>query len=147
MRIAVVFDVSGTIFKPYRVVADCWSGELLKGISVIGLVSSAKRALVNLEGPLSKIAKNPGEFLRKARAVASYYVGISKKEAVKIYRLSLKEGECFAQIAEGLKAAYSEVLRSGKTGYGIGLAVIVDGEHRKPSHCVGLGGELYPGIE
>ncbi|MCD6409515.1 MAG: HAD family hydrolase [Candidatus Verstraetearchaeota archaeon] len=146
MRIAIVFDVSGTILKPYRVVVDCWGGKLLKEISVIELVSSAKRALVNLEGPLSRVTKDPGEFLEKARAVASYYVGISKEEAVKIYRLSLKEEENFRRIAEGLKAAYLEVLRTGKTKYGTGLAVIVDGEIRRPSHCVGLGGELYPGI-
>ncbi len=146
LRIAVVFDISGTIFKPYRVVTDCWSGELLREVSVIGLVSTAKRALVNLEGPLSRVVRDPREFLKRARAIASYYVRVSKKEAVEIYRCSLKEEKCFERVAEGLRAAYSEVLRTSKTEYGTGLAVIVDGELKRPSHCVGLGGELYPGI-
>lgn len=134
MRLAVVFDKSGTILKPCRVVLDIEKDELIFHINTLRFVVEVGGYLVNVKGTASAIRKGSSHLGLKISCAAS-------PNPPKINEGLLKR----SNVLEALRRVLFEAERHCASEVGACAALILN-KHGDVTHTVGLGGRLYEDV-
>ncbi|MGQ9759882.1 MAG: HAD family hydrolase [Candidatus Methanomethylicaceae archaeon] len=135
MRLAVVFDKSGTILNPCRVVFDIKRNELLFHITTLRLVVELGGYLVNVRGTSAAIRRGSRSLDLKISCAAS-------PELPRIDKELLRRGG----ILDALKKVLFEAERHCGSEVGACAALIIN-KQGEVTHAVGLGGRLYEDVK
>lgn len=135
MRIAVVFDKSGTILRPCRVVLDIEKNELFFHVNTLKFVMEAGGYLVNVKGTSAAIRRGDTNLSMKISCASSSVVPKISKEV-------LRNGN----ILDALRRVMFEVERHCGSEVGTCAALIVN-KMGHVTHGVGLGGRLYEDVK
>ncbi len=131
LRIAVVFDKSGTILRPCRVVLDIEKNELFFHVNTLKFVMEAGGYLVNVKGTSAAIRRGDTNLSIKVSCASSPVVPNVSKEV-------LRDGN----ILDALRRVMFEAERHCGSEVGTCSALIVN-KMGHVTHVVGLGGRLY----
>ncbi|MEM2001463.1 MAG: HAD family hydrolase [Candidatus Methanomethylicaceae archaeon] len=134
MRAAIVFDKSGTILRPCRVIYDLQRKELLFHVNTLKFVIEIGGYLVNVKGdPNAKKQKN----IKIGKVICSP-LPTSPKVSDEILRQN--------DILEALNRVIVEAKTHCGSEIGTCAAVILN-KDGTPTHAVGLGGKLYDDVK
>ncbi|MBC7113266.1 MAG: HAD family hydrolase [Candidatus Methanomethyliales bacterium] len=133
LRAAVVFDKSGTILKPCRVVLDLQKNETLFHVNTLKFVLEIGGHLVNIKGAINEIKRDS--------------IKIGKVICSSSHVLPRISNEILGQnnVLNALKRVLVEAKRHCGSEVGTCAALIVD-RFGRPTHAVGLGGILYEDV-
>jgi soluble P-type ATPase len=133
LRAAVVFDKSGTILKPCRVVLDIHKNEVLFHVNTLKFVLEIGGYLVNIKGASIGIKRGG---IKIGKVICS-----SSSAPPRISNEILRRND----VLNALKRVLVEAKRHCGSEVGTCAALIVD-KFACPTHAVGLGGVLYEDV-
>lgn len=131
LKIAIVFDKSGTILKPCRVAFDIKRRELLYHVSTLKLVKDINGYLLNIEGNVEKIKSGKQKPFFKLSCTFSKILPRIEEDII------FKK-----EILEALEKVEKEANRHCNSEIGTCIALILN-NHGEPVYAIGLGGRIY----
>lgn len=130
LKIAMVFDKSGTILKPCRVVFDIKRRKTFYHVNTLKLVKDVNGYLLNIEGDLKKI--------KSGKQKPSFKLSCSFSKALPKIEDVIFKGE----ILKALEKVEKEAKMHCNSEIGTCIALILN-NHGEPLYAVGLGGRIY----
>lgn len=130
LKIAIVFDKSGTVLRPCRVVFDIKRGEMLYHVNTLKLVREIDGYLLNIEGDVKDIKSGREPSLKLSYAFSNTMPKIEKNVVFK------------KEILEALEKVEREANSHCVSEIGTCIALILN-RLGEPIYTVGLGGRIY----